>query len=251
MSGDADVGTTTFTCTNSTFEIDSYSSVYDSVPIFSITNTAAAINLEGCTFKYGSGTFLSVTKNSAGWGTSGSNGGNVTLILTNQDIEGDFIIDSCSSLTIKMINSSIIGAINTWNTSTNVAVILDADSSLNLTGDSYISSYTNEDTTGSNINKESYIFADNYGNDWITTESSTSASTTTVSTITVSTTTVSTITVSTTTVSTTSNNSENPISNYDKSLYILLGKTIAIATVAFMLLLLLFLLKNFIKSIFE
>ena len=140
-----------------------------------------------------------------------------------------------------MINSSIIGAINTLNTSTNVAVILDADSSLNLTGDSYISSYTNEDTTGSNINKESYIFADNYGNDWITTESSTSASTTTVSTI----------TVSTTTVSTTSNNSENPISNYDESLYILLGKTIAIATVAFMLLLLLFLLKNFIKSIFE
>ena len=241
MSGDADVGTTTFTCTNSKFEIDSYSSIYDSVPIFSITNTAAAINLEGCTFKYGSGTFLSVTKNSAGWGTSGSNGGNVTLTLTNQDIEGDFIIDSCSSLTIKMINSSIIGAINTWNTSTNVAVILDADSSLNLTGDSYISSYTNEDTTGSNINKGSYIFADNYGNDWITTESSTSASTTTVSTI----------TVSTTTFSTTSNNSENPISNYDKSLYILLGKTIAIATVAFMLLLLLFLLKNFIKSIFE
>ena len=39
MSGDADVGTTTFTCTNSKFEIDSYSSVYDSVPIFSITNT--------------------------------------------------------------------------------------------------------------------------------------------------------------------------------------------------------------------
>ena len=77
--------------------------------MFFITNTAAAINLEDCEFSYGSGTFLSATTNSAGWGTSGSNGGTVTLTLTNQEIEGDFIVDSGSSLTINMVNSKIKG----------------------------------------------------------------------------------------------------------------------------------------------
>ena len=108
MSGDADVGTSTFTCKDSTLEIDSSSSVYSSAPMFFITNTASVINLEGCTFNYGSGTFLNAGATSE-WGTSGSNGGTVTLTLTNQDIEGDFIVDSYSSLTINMVNSSIKG----------------------------------------------------------------------------------------------------------------------------------------------
>ena len=82
--------------------------------MFFITNTKAAINLQDCDFDYGSGIFLSATTNSV-WGTSGSNGGNVTLTLTNQEIEGDFVVDSGSSLTINMINSSIKGKINTDN----------------------------------------------------------------------------------------------------------------------------------------
>ena len=70
MSGDADVGTSTFTCKDSTLEIDSSSSVYSSAPMFFITNTDSAINLEGCTFNYGSGTFLNAAGTSE-WGTSG------------------------------------------------------------------------------------------------------------------------------------------------------------------------------------
>ena len=240
MSGDAGVGTATFKCTGSTLEISSSSPIYSSVPMFVITNTAAEINLEGCTFKYGSKTFLSATTNSVGWGTSGSNEGNVNLTLTNQNIEGDFVIDSGSSLTINMIHSSITGKINTENVSTNIDVILDLNSSITLTGDSYISSLTDADTTRSNINNQSYILV------IINKNEDTTVSSTSPSTITPKTT-----TVSSTSPSSTSNNSINPMSNDDYSLYSSLGRAIAIATVAFMLLLLLFLLKNFIKSIFQ
>ena len=163
MSGDADVGTSTFTCKDSTLEIDSSSSVYSSAPMFFITNTASVINLEGCTFNYGSGTFLNAAGTSE-WGNSGSNGGTVTLTLTNQDIEGDFIVDSISSLTINMVNSSIKGKINTNKVSSTVAITLDADSTITLTGNSYISSLSNSDSTGSNINKGSYTFEDYNGN---------------------------------------------------------------------------------------
>ena len=42
--------------------------------MFFITNTDASINLERCTFIYGSGIFLSA-KGTTEWGSSGSNGG--------------------------------------------------------------------------------------------------------------------------------------------------------------------------------
>ena len=175
MSGDADVGTSTFTCKDSTLEIDSSSSVYSSAPMFFITNTDSAINLEGCTFNYGSGTFLNAASTSE-WGTSGSNGGTVTLTLTNQDIEGDFIVDSSSSLTINMVNSSIKGKINSDKVSSTVAITLDAASSIALTGNSYVSSLTNSDSTGSNINKGSYTLEDYNGNSYSATGTSTSTS---------------------------------------------------------------------------
>ena len=165
MSGDADSGTSIFTCTSSTFEIDSSSSVYSSAPMFFITNTDSAINLNDCTFTYGSGIFLSA-KGTSEWGKTNSNGGSVTITLNNQDIEGDFVVDKISSLTIKMVNSSIKGKINTDNASTNVKVTLDEDSTITLTGNTYITSLTNADSTGSNINKGSYTFADNNGNEY-------------------------------------------------------------------------------------
>jgi len=89
-------------------------------------------------------------------GNSGSNGGTVTLNLTNQGIEGGLIVDTISSLSIKMIKSSIKGKINYENSSSNVEITLDENSKITLTGDSYISSLTNEDNTGKNIDNGSY-----------------------------------------------------------------------------------------------
>ena len=104
------------------------------------------------------------------------------MTLNNQDIEGDFIVDNISSLSITMVNSSIKGKINTDNASTDVSITLDAASSITLTGNSYISSLSNADTTGSNINKGSYILADNDGNEYTATGSSTASTDSTKST---------------------------------------------------------------------
>ena len=155
MSGDADSGTSTFNCDKSTIEIQSSSSVYSSAPMFFITNTQAKINLEECTFKYGSGVFLKAAGTSE-WGSSGSNGGVVTLTLTNQDIEGDIIVDSISSLTINLVGSSIKGKINEANTAAKLAINLDSDSKITLTGNSYYTSIVNEKTDGTNLINGTY-----------------------------------------------------------------------------------------------
>ena len=155
MSGDAASGTSTFNCDKSTIEIQSSSSVYSSAPIFFITNTQAKINLEECTFKYGSGVFLKAAGTSE-WGSSGSNGGVVTLTLTNQDIEGDIIVDSISSLTINLVGSSIKGKINEANTAAKLAINLDSDSKITLTGNSYYTSISNEKTDGTNLINGTY-----------------------------------------------------------------------------------------------
>ena len=155
MSGDAASGTSTFNCDKSTIEIQSSSSVYSSAPMFFITNTQAKINLEECTLKYGSGVFLKAAGTSE-WGSSGSNGGVVTLTLTNQDIEGDIIVDSISSLTINLVGSSIKGKINEANTAAKLAINLDSDSKITLTGNSYYTSIANEKTDGTNLINGTY-----------------------------------------------------------------------------------------------
>ena len=160
MSGDADSGTSTFNCDSSILEILEQSSVYNQAPMFFITNTDAAINLEGCTFTYGSNIFLSAA-GTAEWGTAGSNGGVVTLNLKNQNIVGNFVVDANSGLTINMIGSSIQGTINGAKTAAKLSIIMDSSSSIQLTGNSYYTSLTNENTEGNNINKGSYEW-DNY-----------------------------------------------------------------------------------------
>ena len=155
MSGDSASGTSTFNCDKSTLEIQSSSSVYSSAPMFFITNTQAKINLEECTFKYGSGVFLKAEGTSE-WGNSGSNGGVVILTLTNQDIEGDIVVDSISSLTLNLIGSSIKGKINTANTAAKLAINLDSDSKITLTGNSYYTSLVNEKADGSNLVNGTY-----------------------------------------------------------------------------------------------
>ena len=155
MSGDAASGTSTFNCDKSTIEIQSSSSVYSSAPMFFITNTQSKINLEECTFKFGSGVFLKAEGTSE-WGNSGSNGGVVTLTLTNQDIEGDIIVDSISSLTINLVGSSIKGKINEANTAAKLAINLDSNSKITLTGNSYYTSIVNEKTDGTNLINGTY-----------------------------------------------------------------------------------------------
>lgn len=156
MSGDASTGTGTFTAKDSTLSISSSSSYYTSAPFFFITNTDAQINLENCTLNYGSGVLLS-SEGTSQWGNSGSNGGNVTLNATNQTLSGNIEIDNISTLIFNLkSSSSYTGTINADNTAKSVNLTLDSSSKITLTGDSYVTSLTDDDSSYSNINFNGY-----------------------------------------------------------------------------------------------
>ena len=147
MSGDASVGTGNFTAKDSTITTNNGDTFY-------ITNTDAVITLTNNKFTNTDGDFMRIE--AAKWGTSGKNGGDVTLKLSNQAIEGDIIVDSISSLTMSLSDgSSYKGAINNANNGT-VSLTLSENSKLTLTGDTYVKSLTDADTTYSNINFNGY-----------------------------------------------------------------------------------------------
>lgn len=149
MSGDAATGKAVFTAKNSTITTNKGDSFY-------VTNTTAEINLENNTIVNNddTGNFLRIQKDS--WGNSGSNGGTVTLNMTNQKATGNIVVDSISKLTMNLTNgSSFSGAINSDNAG-EVELTLDSSSSITLTGDTYVKSLTNADTTNSNIHTNGY-----------------------------------------------------------------------------------------------
>ncbi len=149
MSGDAASGEAVFTAKDSTITTNQGDSFY-------VTNTTATINLENNKIvnNDATGNFLRIQADS--WGNSGSNGGVVTLNLTNQSAKGNIVVDSISTLTMNLTDgSSFEGVINGDNAG-EVALALDSSSTLILTGDTYIKSLTNADTTNSNINLNGY-----------------------------------------------------------------------------------------------
>ena len=157
MSGDASTGTGNFECSDSDIEILEKSEYYKTAPMFFITNTNANIILSNCRFTFGSEKFLSL-KGTSEWGRQGSNGGDATLTLTNEIIYGDFEVDGISTLTIKMVKSSIHGKINNANTAKQITIIIDKDSKITLTGNSYCTSITNEDKTGANLVNGTFVW---------------------------------------------------------------------------------------------
>lgn len=149
MSGDAASGKAVFTAKNSKITTNKGDTLY-------VTNTTAEINLENNTIvnNDSTGNFLRIQKDS--WGNSGSNGGVVTLNLTNQTADGNIVVDEISSLTMNLSNGSkYSGAINAANAG-KVYLTLDSSSTLALTGDTYVTSLTNADSSNSNINLNGY-----------------------------------------------------------------------------------------------
>lgn len=149
MSGDASNGTSSFTSKNSKITTNKGDTFY-------VTNTTAVINLENNTITNNdkNGAFLRIKKDS--WGNSGSNGGNVTLKATNQLINGDIVIDSISTLTMNLKNSNFTGKINKSNSAKSIDLNIDKDTKIKLTGNSYVTSFTNEDASNSNIDFNGY-----------------------------------------------------------------------------------------------
>ena len=149
MSGDASEGTATFSSKNSTITTNKEDTIY-------VTNTKANITLENNEFINNdkAGNFLRIQKDS--WGSSGSNGGDVNLVLKNQKVNGNIVVDSISKLSMKLTKSNYEGTINSANEANNIKLVLDKNSKIKLTGDSYISELEDEDTSYSNIDLNGY-----------------------------------------------------------------------------------------------
>ena len=150
MSGDADTGTAEFSSKNSTIITNKGDTIY-------VTNTKAKITLENNVFKNNdsTGNFLRIKKDS--WGSQGSNGGDVTLSLINQKVTGNIVVDSISKLSMSLTNkSSYEGTINGKNEAKELKLVLDKTSKIKLTGDSYVTSLEDADSTYSNIDLNGY-----------------------------------------------------------------------------------------------
>lgn len=150
MSGDAAEGISEFSASNSTIITNKGDTLY-------VTNTNSTITLTNnkITNNDSTGNFLRVQKDS--WGNSGSNGGNVTLILSNQEAIGNIVIDEISTLDMTLKDGSYYeGNLNTDNTANSIKLTLDKSSKIKLTANAYVTSLDNADSTNSNIDFNGY-----------------------------------------------------------------------------------------------
>ncbi len=155
MSGDAEEGTSSFSMTGGTMTCENGDMFY-------VTNTACEILLENVSFVRNDeeANFMTVTGNDAsrGWGTAGSNGGNASVVCTDQTVEGNIVVDTVSSLNITFAGTSeFTGAVNIVENAeggeaceNNAVVTLGEGSVWNLTGGSVITSLEGEGTVNYN-----------------------------------------------------------------------------------------------------
>lgn len=155
MSGDAEVGTSSFSMTGGSL-------TSNNGDMFYITNTKCTLSLSGVKLvnKDSDGYLMNITGNSAshGWGTAGSNGAQVTFTASSQTLEGDIRVDSISTLDITLSDgSTFTGTINIADNedggtavSDNAVVTIEKGCTWTLTGDCVISSLTNNGTINFN-----------------------------------------------------------------------------------------------------
>ncbi len=145
MSGDAAQGTSSFTMNGGTL-------TNANGDVFFVNNTATDITLSNATIVNNDNNGVFLRAAAAGWGSDGSNGGQVNLNATNQEINGDMIVDDISVLNLYLKeNSSFSGSVNSSGEAGKVYVDLSGGSKWTLTADSYITSLTC-DTDSINLN---------------------------------------------------------------------------------------------------
>ena len=105
MSGDSQVGNSTFQMTGGTLTAKNGGMFYT-------TNTESTFILKDVSIKYASDSefFLKCTGNAnqRGWGTSGKNGADCSFTAISQDMVGDVIYDSISTLNFYMTDGSTL-----------------------------------------------------------------------------------------------------------------------------------------------
>ena len=150
MSGDADEGTASFTAKDSTITTNKGDTIF-------VTNTKATISLTNNKIINNDSTGAFLRIQSGKWGRSCSNGGDVTLNVNNQTINGNIFVDNISTLNMKLTNgSNYTGKINGNNTAKNITLSLDSTSKITLTGDTYVTNLEDADSSYSNIKFNGY-----------------------------------------------------------------------------------------------
>ena len=151
MSGDADVGTSTFSMTGGSL-------TGKSGDLFYVTNTHCVMTLSGVALhnEDSDGCLLRVTGNSAshGWGTAGSNGAQVELTADGQTLSGAIVVDSISTLDLTLCGgSTFTGSINIVDNAAggttdgnHAAVTIESGCTWTLTGDCTLTTLVNQGT---------------------------------------------------------------------------------------------------------
>lgn len=151
FSGDAESGIARLKAENNTL------TTHATGAFLYVNNTTAEVDLSNNAISMPNTSTLVKAAADSRWGKTGENGGHLTLRTSNQELSGNIMADSISTIALDMINgSSLVGAVNTDNTAKEVTVKLSKDSNWILTGDSYVKSLSNKDTTGSNIQLNGY-----------------------------------------------------------------------------------------------
>ena len=151
FSGDAESGIARLKAENNTL------TTHATGAFLYVNNTTAEVDLSNNAISMPNTSALVKASADSRWGKTGENGGHLTLCTSNQELSGNIMADSISTIALDMTNgSSLVGAVNTDNTAKEVTVKLSKDSNWILTGDSYVKSLSNEDTTGSNIQLNGY-----------------------------------------------------------------------------------------------
>lgn len=162
FSGDAEVGTSIFTMNGGSLK-----AVVG--PLFYITNTQSVIELKNADLAAESGTLLKASADR--WGNTGSNGGFVTFKADNETLNGNVSCDNLSSVTaILQNNTTLSGSINADNTASSISLSLDATSVWNVTGTSYLTNFTDENSTLANIKDNGntvYYDSNSSANNWL------------------------------------------------------------------------------------
>ena len=151
FSGDAESGIARLKAENNTL------TTYSTGAFIYVNNTTAEVDLSNNAISMPNTTTLVKAAADSRWGNAGENGGHLTLRASNQALNGNILADAISTVALDMTNgSSLVGAVNTNNSAKEVTLKLSKDSSWTLTGDSYVKTLTNEDTTGENIHLNGY-----------------------------------------------------------------------------------------------
>ena len=151
FSGDAESGIARLKAENNTL------TTHSTGAFIYVNNTTAEVDLSNNAISMPNTNTLVKAAADSRWGNAGENGGHLTLRASNQALSGNIVADSISTIALDMTNgSSLVGAVNTTNSAKEVTLKLSKDSSWTLTGDSYVKSLTNEDTTGENIHLNGY-----------------------------------------------------------------------------------------------